>query len=82
MCALFSVQRISETCQNTDKNVMTVSLTEGRNNRSEDKNSGEVTKNKTLSSSKFTINRIVLASKIAFPFMFFVFNVVYHVVYV
>ena len=80
--SFLSVQRVSETCQNTDKNVKTVSLTEGRNNRIEKKISGETTENKTLSSSKFTINRIVLASKIAFPVIFFVFNIVYHVVYV
>ena len=82
---LFSVQRVSETCQRADQNVKTVSLTEGRNKRSKDKNSGEETENETLSSSnmsKFTINRIVLASKIAFPVIFFVFNIFYHVVYV
>ena len=61
---------------------MTVSLTEDRNNRSEEKNSREAKKSETLTSFKFKINRIVLASKIAFPVVFFLFNVVYYFVYV
>ena len=68
-----SVQRISEIRQKDNK-----SLTEGGKNRSDDKNSGKTTENKTLCK----ISKIVLASKIAFPFIFVVFNVVYHFVYV